>query len=389
MTAPDLSDLLETAADRIPVGPPPLADLLARATRHRRWRTVAVVASSAAAVVVAMAGTALVLSPNTTPKPPVSAPSVAPIPPGSRLVGIGHAAIAVPESWGTNETQCGTPKKDTVVIDVGATAACATGRPANVDSVDLSQGLPRFDFAADQTLTIDGVDAQRQATACTNDAAVQLCTGTVFIPSLQISFRAESSTSPATVDEILSWIRLVPGSVGVPGFESTNMTMQGGAGDRYVNAARAVGLDVRVVTKARPPIDPGFILGVTPQPGTMVAPGTEITLTVVAEPEGPADQVAVSVRSAGPGDGDYQELTDEQIRAGAFITLTVGDSIWASADGHRSRTLAGTLDGTSLAIDPEKSASWIAARSGTTRLTLTITADGAPVKLGVVSVYVR
>ncbi len=389
MTAPELSDLLERAADQIPVGPAPVGHLLARATRHRRWRTVAVVASSAAAVVVAMAGTALLLSPNTTPKPPVSTPSVAAIPPGTRLVGIGHAAIAVPESWGTNETQCGTPKKDTVVIDVGAIPACATGRPAGVESVDLSHGPPRFDFAADQTLRIDGVDAQRQATVCTNDAEVELCTGTVFIPSLQISFRAESSTSPAAVDEILSWIRLVPGSVGVPGFERTNMALQGGAGDRYVTAARAVGLDVRVVTKARPPIDPGFILGVTPQPGTMVAPGTEITLTVVAEPEGPADEVAVRVSSAGAADGEYQDLTDEQIRTGAFITLSVGDSIWASADGHRSRTLDGSLDGISLASVPGKSASWTATRSGTTRLTLTITADGAPVKLGVVSVYVR
>ena len=36
----------------------------------------------------------------------------------SRLVGLGHAAIAVPDDWGTDATRCGVPMRDTVVIDV-------------------------------------------------------------------------------------------------------------------------------------------------------------------------------------------------------------------------------------------------------------------------------
>ncbi len=400
----DLSDLLERAADRIPVGPPPLDDVLVQATRHRRRRTGAAMMSSAAAVVVAMVGSALLLSPNSTPPPPVvtpsvaaTQPSVAATPPGTRLVGLGQAAIAVPVTWGTNETLCGTPKQDTVVIDVGAIGACLTSRPEGIDSVELTQGPVRFDFAADTTSDIGGLPADRQATTCTASPLEQgsTCYGTIFIPSLAVSFRAESSTDKATVDEILSWIRILPDIVGVPGYQSANLqTPQGDARDRYVAAARAEGLEVRVVTEKRPAIDAGFILDVSPEPGTMVPPGTEVTLTVVAEPEGPADEVRVDINSVGPGDSmDYQGLDDDQIRAGATIELGVGDRIWTYAMGKRSPTLAGELDGTSLTIDPWTKGpnyphSWIATKEGTTRLTITITADGQPVKIGVVTVVV-
>jgi hypothetical protein len=44
-------------------------------------------------------------------------------------------------------------------------------------------------------------------------------------------------------------------------------------------------------------------------------------------------------------------LDDSQIRAGATIKLFVGDHIWAYARGRRASTLAGELDGTSLAIN--------------------------------------
>ena len=116
-------------------------------------------------------------------------------------------------------------------------------------------------------------------------------------------------------------------------------------------------------------------------------------MTVVAEPDGPADEVRVDI-AAVHGEGDYQGLTDEQIRSGGTIDLRVGDRIWAYARGKRSGSLAGRLDGTSLMIDawtdgPNYPHSWQAISPGRTKLTLTITAGGDPVILGVVTVVVR
>jgi hypothetical protein len=404
----DLSDLLERAADRIPVGPPPLDDLLVRATRHRHRRTVTVVMSSAAAVVVVLVGTALLLPLNSTPTPPVATPtpSVAAIPPRTRLVGIGHAAIAVPVSWGTNQTHCGTPLSDTVVIDVGGIEACFVPMPRDVDSVELQEGPARFDFVADQRSTIDGVEVQRQATSCASATAgvpfvgtgragtTRICTGTIFIPSLSVSFRAESSTDAATVDTILSWIRIVPDAVAVPGYEHANGEIpQGGARDRFTGDARAEGLGVQVTTERRSAGIPGMIIGVSPVPGTMVPPGTVVHLRVVAEPSGPGDEISVDLNSEGPT-SDFHGLSDAQIRAGDIFRMKVGDSLWAVGHGSRYRSLDGALDGTSLIVDPQKSdkpypPQWIATKPGTTKLTITIIADGQPVTIGVVTVVVR
>jgi hypothetical protein len=126
----------------------------------------------------------------------------------------------------------------------------------------------------------------------------------------------------------------------------------------------------------------------------MVRPGTVVTVTVVAEPRGPADEVDVGINSVHWPEEVYHDLDDSQIRAGATMKLYVGDQIWAYARGKRARTLAGELDGTSLAVSdckkcPNYPHSWIAVSRGETMITLTITADGKPVVLGTVTVLVR
>ena len=72
----------------------------------------------------------------------------------------------------------------------------------------------------------------------------------------------------------------------------------------------------------------------------------------------------------------------------------MGESIWVHAQGKRSSTIAGELDGTSLAVSdwkqgPNYPHSWEAVAPGRTKITLTITAAGKPVVLGVVTVVVR
>ena len=216
---------------------------------------------------------------------PESSPSTHSPPTSMRLVGLGHAAIAVPDDWATNAMRCGTPTRDTVVIDVAIVPACGAPRPKGVESVEVTQGKPRFDFTADETFTVDGLRAQRQATTCGADAFgdSHVCAGVVYIPSLRVSFRAESSTSAEEVGRILRRLRIVPDRVAVPGYQTVAATHQERSGDKYVNVLREAGLKAKVRTRRRPSVLAGFVLGAAPQPGTMLRPGTAVNVTVGPE----------------------------------------------------------------------------------------------------------
>jgi hypothetical protein len=88
-------------------------------------------------------------------------------------------------------------------------------------------------------------------------------------------------------------------------------------------------------------------------------------------------------------------LDDAQLRAGARLDLAVGDSVWAFASGTRGRamTLAGTIDGHSLAVrrsGAKPGHAWLAVRPGTTTLTLTVDdEEGRRVRAGALTVVVR
>lgn len=291
MTENNLTELLELAASRVQVGPAPVTAMVAQARRMRRRRTVAFGAAIGAAV-VAVAGTASAFWPvgeSSTPPSLAASPEADLAPPGMRLVGLGHAAVAVPETWSTNVTRCGVPEEHTVVIDVGVEQACRAPHPANVDSIEVAQGEPRFDFTADETVQINDVQAQRQTTACRPDGfneRVSVCAGAIYIPSMDVSFRAESSTSATEVDRILDRVQIIPDRVGVPGYRVINSDLldQGKAGQMYIEALRDAGLVPQVRTERASGIDPGYVLDATPGPGTMLQPGDVVTVTVAAEP---------------------------------------------------------------------------------------------------------
>ena len=281
MTDHHLTDLLERAADRVSIGPAPVSTMVGAAGRARRRRTVTAVVAGATAV-VAVAVTSAVLSPPEA-QPPTSSPAPGPaVPPdGMRFVGISHAAVAVPKDWGTNETRCGTPQHDTVVIDASVIPACSFRRPDSVESVELTAGSRRFDFATDREITIDGVAADRQATTCADwGDSREVCNGAVYIPSLNVGFRAESSTSAAEVDRILEQIRIVPDVVAVPGFESANLGRQRKAAAAYEQALQAVGLGIERRNLGVHGAPRGRIADVRPTPGTMLAPGAFVIVTI-------------------------------------------------------------------------------------------------------------
>jgi hypothetical protein len=274
-----LIELLERAGERTNVGPAPIEAIRAGAARRRRSRAAALSAVGVAAAVMAVGGTLLLAGGPSFTNPAPPAASTPPVPAATRLVGIGHAAIAVPEQWATNQLYCGTPQKDTVIIDAGPQPFCLVDRPKGVESVLVRSGKP-IDFRADETFQLDGVQAERQRTRCTGDSLNRVCSGTVFIPSLDVAFQAESSTNAGEVHSILARIMIVPDKVGVPEplFSESNPAAR--FSEEYADRLTALGLKPNIQTRESPGSIPGTILAVSPWPGTMLTPGATVLVTI-------------------------------------------------------------------------------------------------------------
>lgn len=405
MTDSDLPDLLDRLAERSDVGPAPVGAMLAAARRTRRRRGTAVLIGAAASVALVAAGVGLAGqgTPLTPPDDASTTPAAAaPIPDGFRLVAVGRVGILVPEAWPTNEMRCGTATADTVIVDVGVVETCALVGADVFDSVWIHEGGQEYVFRSSRSITIGSVAAERQDTVCEtypidnmhpNGKQETSCTGSIHV--LQDVYFAARSATAAGVDRMLSRVTEVPeGSVGVPGTAPVlyQRETQDNAGSLYADQLRALGLRVETVRVSRPGSTPDFIIDVSPRPGTVLAPGDTVTVTVVAPPSGPGEELSVGVNSVGPGDSmDDVDRTDEQIRAGTTIHLAVGSRIWAYGAGHYAGTLAGELNGDVLAPstwadDPNLGHSWEVVRAGTTTITLTITADGERIVLGTVRV---
>ncbi|MFF0264903.1 PASTA domain-containing protein [Kribbella sp. NPDC004536] len=200
---------------------------------------------------------------------PLPGPEPAPI--VMRQVGYGHAAIAVPRVWGTNVSRCGVPRRDTVLIDDPSAAGdCDLPRPEDVSSVELATAPP-VGFRLDDTFMVNGVRAERSWTTCSDD---DVCWGAVGLPSLKVWFRASSSRSAAEVDQILSRIAVLRDRVGVPSTQSLDSAA-------YADQLRRLGLKVEFRTRTSVVSKPGRLVGVSPEPGTVLAPGDAVTLTVI------------------------------------------------------------------------------------------------------------
>ena len=284
MTESKLTELLERAGEQVKVGPPPIESLRTGAARRRRRRTWAWSAVGVAAVVTVIGGTAVFTrgSQVADPRPPVASGSPGAVPGGTRLVGLGHAAIAVPKSWGTNQLTCGWPRTDTVVVDYGIRMLCMSPPRAGVESVEIALGRPNPDYRADETIEIDGVPAERERTTCSQGSFsnVTVCSGTVYIPSLDVAFQATASTSADELDRILARIVIVPDLVGVPGYRTPDRTGHQTLGAQYAERLKAAGLKAELRTRKSTGARAGTIVSGSPEPGTMVPLGTTVTVTV-------------------------------------------------------------------------------------------------------------
>lgn len=251
-------------------------ELLERTSAPRpsgRVRERLVTVTAVATVVAAIGVTNVLTSGRGSGTGPLPGPEPPPV--AMRLVGYGHAAIAVPRVWGTNLSRCGVPRRDTVLIDdPGAVGNCDLPRPAGVSSVELDTAPP-VGFRVDETFTVDGVPAERSWTACSDD---NVCWGAVGLPSLKVWFRASSSKSAAEVDQILTRIEILPDRVGVPSTPSLDEARDGTA---YAGLLRRLGLKAEFHSRTSLVYKPGRVVSVSPGPGTVLQLGDTVTLTVI------------------------------------------------------------------------------------------------------------
>ena len=287
MNDDNLTDLLEARAADVPVGPPPLAEMHRDAVRRRRSYVGALAA--AAAVVVTVGAVAVWPDGSgsgrdsvpiaSDPPSPSASPEVPPA--GFRWVGVGQAVVAVPDSWATNDIRCGTPQSDTVVVDVSVIETCATAYPADTSSVWLRQREPVDEISTWTPVEVDGEEALRSPDErLVGFGSMPLFRTSIYLPGRDVVFAASSTVSQHAVDETLSRITILDTLVAVPGYSPANYEThdQSKAGETYVRTLEEAGLVAEVVTERGALA--GFVLDVSPTPGTVVEPGTVVTVTV-------------------------------------------------------------------------------------------------------------
>lgn len=291
MNDDNLTEILERSVADVRVGPPPLATLHRTARRRRRRTSYAAGLGAAAAVAVVAGGVALWpagdvvtrdLTPSTSgpasPRPIVEAP-----PAGSRWVGVGQAVIAVPDSWGTNQIRCGTPTRDTVVVDVEVIETCAAAYPDGTTSVWIRSREPVDEVDTWTPVEVDGEAALRSPDARSMGFGSRYYGASVYLPERDVVFAATSTVSAQAVTDVLEGITLLDTLVAVPGFSEANYGGgdQSKAQERYVRALQEAGLQVELVVERQPQASlVGFVLDASPAPGTVVEPGSTVTVTV-------------------------------------------------------------------------------------------------------------
>lgn len=268
MNEQDLISALDDRVADLPVGAPPLA-AMTRSAGARRRRTRLAALAAAAAVVVAAGGLSVLLddAPGTS-APVATEPTTAPTAPpaGQRWVGVGHAAIAVPEGWPTNAVTCGQPTETTVVIDQGAVCRMFVPFPEAADSVAVGRvdALPH-DAAGWDSIDVDGHEAFRSPPIPT-DSGVPFA-GAVYVPAEHALFTASSSISQSHVDDLLDNIVVLDDLVAVPGLAD-------GGGAPYDDRLAELGLEIQqvAISDVRGP----DLL--RPAAGTMVPVGSVVTV---------------------------------------------------------------------------------------------------------------
>ncbi|HEY1133079.1 MAG TPA: PASTA domain-containing protein [Nocardioides sp.] len=206
---------------------------------------------------------------------------------GTRLVAVGRVALAVPERWSDAEQHCGTPRADTVLGPEPNYLLCGAS---------LASGLSWVQFG---TVPLPGdpsgtpEEAPDEALACHDGTGEEIgfrvedvggCD--VWIvgadqPSVHVASTLPTDAAREVVAEVATSYRVLRHHLGLPPPGGVGVNGSVGAGWDYVAWLRGEGLDVTVV-EVEDDRKAGDVLAVEPTPGTLLANGAPVTVTLVA-----------------------------------------------------------------------------------------------------------
>ncbi len=278
-------DLLRSAVADLTVRDAPADELLRRGRKVRRRTRVIAGVGVAAAVGLVVVGSVVLFDttnradqPATTATTATTAPSETPppstqnglvTPPGTRLVGMGPIAVAVPQSWGTNDVRCGTPLSDTVVFEGTGTRSCLV-KQRDVSSVHFGnitweQKGTTIDLGEVEITRGDIYEVPRAQ-------KYPFSVGRITVPSHDVAVRV-LSTDEELIRRILDSVRDIPaGYVAVPATSAASSTTWPFEQD--------AGLEVRTVIVYRAGVPPGVLLSSDPPFGSIVPEGSRVRRTV-------------------------------------------------------------------------------------------------------------
>ena len=144
----------------------------------------------------------------TSATPKAIATSVPPPRPGTRAWSSHGLQVRVPQAWKANQTDCGTPIANTVVIGGGAIPMCAINPVPAVDVVEFGTATnPGVEVQPALTLhptTVEGHDAQTGTEQIADGRTVTV----LVVPDLDVSITVKSKDA-ALVAEIVASAQIV------------------------------------------------------------------------------------------------------------------------------------------------------------------------------------
>lgn len=295
MTPHDSKTTLDRLWDDVPVGNPPIDDLVRGGKTMRRRARLRAAGAAAALTLVVVAGTTVAANTVFDGGPPrpdrevpaadVTAPTA---PAGQRLVGMGRVVVAVPAEWGTNELDgCGSPAEPTGWFPIETPLDCVTFpyRVASVQftTLDTDEGRQAAKHATTST-EVDGVEVRRGIFECPPIAECLFSPNAapeyVVVPSEDVVitlFGPERVQD--TLDAIADSVQILPeGYTTVPFVEGNNLA-----------AWKAAIAEAGLVPDGAPPECEDVL---TPQPGVSTSALCEARPRMRLEP-GPGSVVVV------------------------------------------------------------------------------------------------
>lgn len=274
--------------DNLPVGRPPIGDLLAggKAAERRQRRTL--IAGIAAATLLVIGGGAVATQAITGTDGQrgddtlIADGSDPTVDGDTRFVGIDGAYVTVPANWGSNDASCNTPIRDTYYFPYGQD--CQVGIHPRVSSVAISAEGPQvegvqFNGRLRPADELGGHEVLESPTTCElSDPGA--CTQAFAIPDMDAYFYVtvwSDDGGHEAVRQIRESLTLLDTDQTIVPFTPY------GTEPQVVNALEEAGLDVEVERTTCPPTAsclPG-VTDIEPAVGTVVPTGSNVTVTVL------------------------------------------------------------------------------------------------------------